>query len=418
MKRMVFAAVAALVTTGMLVASGSSEAPTDGQGPVEIVYYTYSASPNHLEELDAMVAQFNEQEDDITVRVETVGWDNYFTRLESQIAGGDPPDVFETNYENFVNYASKGMLLPLDEYAAGDSGVDVDLYYPRALQAFNLDGVQYGLPATFSTSVLFYNKDLFDAAGLDYPDASWTWDDALEAAQVLTDPDAGVWGLYSPIQFWEFYKKAAQNGGTLLADGEATIDAPENVEALEFMVSMIDEYGVMPRESDLAGVPNEQAFLDGDIAMLVSGIWMFDTFQDADFAWDITVEPGLANKATHYFADGLAISATTDHSEAAWKWISFFTASDEMVRTRMESNWGLPVLQDLSLVDAYLEQTPPDNREAVFDSLEYAIVPPVIERQNQMQDIVGLAIENVLLGNQTAAEALADADRQVDQLIR
>jgi multiple sugar transport system substrate-binding protein len=325
--------------------------------------------------------------------------------------------VFELNYENFVNYASKDVLLPLDSYLSADDTFDRSAYYERAIDAFEYEGTQYGLPATFSTSVLFYNKDLFDAAGLDYPDDSWTWEDALAAAQELTDRENDVWGLYSPVQFWEFYKKAEQNGGGLMEADGVTIDDSRNVEALEFMVSLIDDHQVMPREQDLAGVPNEQAFLDGNIAMLVSGIWMFETFRDADFAWDIAVEPGLRNKATHYFADGLAVSNATDHPEAAWKWVNYFTSSPEMVRTRMESNWGLPVVQDLELVEAYLQQTPPDNRQAVYDSLEYAIVPPVIERQNQMQDIVGQAIENVLLGNSNAAEALAEADRQVRSLI-
>lgn len=417
MKRMLAMMVIAFWVVAAVTAAGSTEEETSSVNDTEIVYYTFSASPNHLEELDEIVARFNEQENGVTVRVEAVGWDNYFTRLESQIAGGSPPDVFELNYENFVNYASKDVLLPLDSYLSADDTFDRSAYYERAIDAFEYEGTQYGLPATFSTSVLFYNKDLFDAAGLDYPDDSWTWEDALAAAQELTDRENDVWGLYSPVQFWEFYKKAEQNGGGLMEADGVTIDDSRNVEALEFMVSLIDDHQVMPREQDLAGVPNEQAFLDGNIAMLVSGIWMFETFRDADFAWDIAVEPGLRNKATHYFADGLGVSNATDHPEAAWKWVNYFTSSPEMVRTRMESNWGLPVVQDLELVEAYLQQTPPDNRQAVYDSLEYAIVPPVIERQNQMQDIVGQAIENVLLGNSNAAEALAEADRQVRSLI-
>jgi multiple sugar transport system substrate-binding protein len=409
--------VLAFWVVAVVTAAGRTEEETSSVNDTEIVYYTFSASPNHLEELDEIVARFNEQENGVTVTVEAVGWDNYFTRLESQIAGGSPPDVFELNYENFVNYASKDVLLSLDSYLAADETFSRNDYYERAIDAFEYEGSQYGLPATFSTSVLFYNKDLFDAAGLDYPDDSWTWEDALEAALELTDRENDVWGLYSPVQFWEFYKKAEQNGGGLMGADGITIDHPRNVEALEFMVSLIDDHQVMPREQDLAGVPNEQAFLDGEIAMLVSGIWMFETFRDADFAWDIAVEPGMRRKATHYFADGLSVSSASDHPEAAWKWVNYFTSSPEMVRTRMESNWGLPVVQDLELVEAYLDQTPPENRQAVYDSLEYAIVPPVIERQNQMQDIVGQAIENVLLGNTNAADALAEADRRVRSLV-
>lgn len=418
MKRTLSMIVLAFVAISLVTAAGSTEKATSSDGTTEIVYYTYSASPNHLEELDRIVSRFNEQQEGIAVRVEAVGWDNYFTRLESQIAGGTPPDVFELNYENFVNYASKGVLQPLDEFLSADESFDRDAYYPRALEAFNHDGTQYGLPGTFSTSVLFYNEELFDAAGLDYPTADWSWEDAVEAANELTNRDAGVWGLYSPIQFWEFYKKAAQNGGALLGPEGPTIDDPRNVEALDFMVSLIKDHGVMPEESELAGVPNEQVFLDGKIAMLVSGIWMFETFKDADFAWDIAVEPGLRQKATHYFADGLAVSSESDHPEAGWKWVKFFTSSPEMVRTRMESNWGLPVVQDLDLVESYLSKTPPENREAVYDSMEYAIVPPVVEQQSQLQDIVGRAIEDVVLGNKSSSEALSEANERVRRVMQ
>ncbi|MCF7944455.1 MAG: sugar ABC transporter substrate-binding protein [Spirochaetia bacterium] len=418
MKRLFMVCALVALAGGIIMAAGTQEKGIEPDSPSEIVYYTFSASPNYIEELDSIVSQFNEKEKDITVRVETVGWDDYFTRLEAQIAGGSAPDVFELNYESFVNYASKGVLLPLDAQIAEDEDFDTSIFSSRALEAFAYQGTQYGIPETFSTSVLFYNKDMFDKAGLEYPDASWNWDDTVEAAEQLTNKDAGIWGLYSPIQFWEFYKKAAQNGGELVSeDGSSiTIDAEENVEALELMLSFLDR-GIMPREEELGGAANEQAFLDGKVAMLVSGIWMFETFKDADFDWDIAVEPGISEKATHFFANGLAVSQSVENPEAAWKWVKFFTSSPEMVSVRMESNWELPAIQNKELVQNYLERTPPENRDAVYDSLDYVIVPPVIEKQNRMQDIIGKAIEEAVLGTKSAAEALTDADRQVERLV-
>lgn len=418
MKRLFMVCALVALAGGLIMAAGTQEKGIEPDSPSEIVYYTFSASPNYIEELDSIVSQFNEKEKDITVRVETVGWDDYFTRLEAQIAGGSAPDVFELNYESFVNYASKGVLLPLDAQIAEDGDFDTSIFSSRALEAFAYQGTQYGIPETFSTSVLFYNKDMFDKAGLEYPDASWNWEDTAEAAEQLTNKDAGIWGLYSPVQFWEFYKKAAQNGGELVSeDGSSiTIDAEENVEALELMLSFLDR-GIMPREEDLGGAANEQAFLDGKIAMLVSGIWMFETFKDADFDWDIAVEPEISEKATHFFANGLAVSKSVENPEAAWKWVKFFTSSPEMVSVRMESNWELPAIQNKELVQNYLERTPPENRDAVYDSLNYVIVPPVIEKQNRMQDIIGRAIEEAVLGTKSAAEALADADRQVERLV-
>lgn len=409
------------VVIGIATAGGTQEGKTEKDGQVQIVYYTFTATPHHLEDLDTIIARFNEKEPDIKIKVEAVGYTDgkYFTRLESLIVGGTPPDVFELNYENFIKYASKGVLQPLGSMVAQDTDFSSDTYRGAAFGSFSYKNEQYALPATFSTSVLYYNKELFDAAGVDYPTDEWTWDDAIRAAKKLTDPEKGVWGLYSPIQFYEFFKKSAQNGGRFFSkDGsEAVLDSKENIEALQFMVDLIHKHKVMPAEELLGGVSNEDTFAAGKIAMLVSGIWMFQPFSEVDFPWDIVVEPGMKQKATHFFADGVAISSQTKHKEAAYKWIKFYTSSSAMADIRIEKNWELPAISDLSLVQDYLEQSPPDNREAVYKSLDNPIPIPVIANQNEMIDIVNQAIEKVEYQKASAAEALKEADRQVDALL-
>jgi multiple sugar transport system substrate-binding protein len=388
--------------------------------PESITYFTFSAAPDHLEDLDRMIESFNAEHPNISVEVETAPFDEYFTKLQTLIAGGEAPDVFELNYENFVTFASKGVLADLTSHIDADSDAPTDVYYPRSYDAFNYNGLQSGLPATFSTVVLFYNKDLFDQAGLDYPSADWTWDDAVEAAQALTDADAGVWGLFSPIQFWEFYKKAAQNGCSFFNEDqtEVTIDAPECVEALQTMVDFVEADGVMPSDIDMAGQSDGDMFNSGQLGMLVTGIWMYGAFADAPFAWDIQVEPGLAEKATHFFANGVSAFAASEHRDAAYEWAKFFTSSPEMAEIRVESGWELPTLNNPEYVEGYLSQTPPDNRAAVFESLEYSIVPPVIARQNEMQDIVNQVIDLVKLGELTPADALAQAKVQIEELMQ
>jgi multiple sugar transport system substrate-binding protein len=389
------------------------------QEPVTLRYFTFSAAPDHLEELDQMIAIFEEAHPDIKIEVETAPWDDYFTKLQTMIAGGIAPDVFELNYENFVSYASKGVLLDLDPLAGADGAFDETVFYPRAQGAFNYNGMQLGLPETFSTVVLFYNKDLFDQAGLEYPAADWTWADAVAAAEQLTDAQASVWGLYSPIQFWEFYKKAAQNNCEFFNEdmSEATINSPACVEALETMVGFVDG-GVMPSDVDMGGISDGDMFTAGQIAMDVTGIWMFSAFEGADSAWDIQVEPGLEEQATHFFANALSVFAATKHPEAAWEWAKFFTSSPEMADIRVASGWELPALDNPEYFEDYLALSPPENRAAVFESLEHAIVPPVIERQNEMQDTINNLLEQVKLGQLTPQEALDQAKIEIDELLQ
>jgi len=394
--------------------------PTQPPAPVTITYFTFSAAPDHLKDLDEMIQIFQKAHPGISIKVETAPFADYFTKLQTLIAGGTAPDVFELNYENFVSFAAKGILLDLGPLAKADPDFKPDIFYPRAYNAFNLNGLQLGLPATFSTVVLFYNKDLFDKAGVAYPAANWTWKDAVDAAKKLTDPKAGIWGLYSPIQFWEFYKKAAQNDCNFFSADkkQVTIDAPECVEALETMVSFVTQDKVMPSDAEMGGVSDGDMFKAGKIAMDVTGIWMFAAFKDAPFAWDIQVEPGLKHQATHFFANAASVFAASKHPQEAWEWVKFFTTSPDVAKIRVKSGWELAALNNPAFFEDYLKLTPPANRSAVFKSLDFAIVPPVIERQNEMQDAINKLLDQVKLGKLTPTQALAQAKTQIEELLK
>jgi multiple sugar transport system substrate-binding protein len=388
--------------------------------PVTLNWFTYSAAPDHIEDMNAMIAVFESQNPNIKINMETAPWGEYFSLLKTKIASGQAPDVFELNYEGFVEYASKGVLLDMSSQMQADKDFDVNVFYPRALNAFNYNGLQLGLPSKFDTVVLFYNKDIFDEAGVAYPTAEWTMDDAVTAAKQIQEELPDVWGLYSPIQFWEFYKKAAQNGCEIFNEDmtEVLINSEACVDTVETMVGLITEEGVQPAESEFGGLKNEDFFAQGKLAMDILGIWMFSTYQDADFNWDIAVEPGLKVKATHFFSDAFVTFAATKHPEAAWKWEKFLTSSEEMVNLRLETGWSLPALNEPELFEDYLNRDNPENRQAVFESLEYAVVPPVITRQNEMTSIVGNYLEKVTLGQLSAQEALDQIKIEVEALIQ
>ena len=387
---------------------------TLAQDTVTIRYFNFSSDPDHVQDLADIVAAFEAANPGIEVEVSSAPWADYFTLLQADFVGGDPPDVFELNYENFVSYAANDVLLDLSSYLPADTP-----YYPRALEAFQYKGIQGALPETFSTVLLFYNKDLFDQAGVAYPTPDWTWADAVTAAKAIRALGDDIWGLYSPIQFWEFYKKAGQNGCQFFnADmTESTINAPECVEALELMVSFLNE-DIMPDEIELAGVVNEDLFKQGKLGMVVIGIWMFAMFQDAPFAWDIELEPGMANKGHHFFANGVAVAASTKHPAEAAALAQFLTASEEAATIRVETGWELPALDKPEYFESYLALDKPANRAAVFAALESPITPPVIERQNEMQDTINNLLNAVANGELDPQTALDTAKAELDKLIQ
>ena len=412
--------VAPVLIAGLALALGAcaqgsatkSVASTSG-GKTTIRYMNFSANGGHEKDLDTIKAAFEKANPDVTVQIETTPYDSYFTKLQTAVAGGTAGDAFELNYENFVTYASNGSLAEL-------KNVDGSKYKPSLLQAFGADGKQYGLPESFSNVVLFYNKDLFKAAGVAEPTAEWTWKDEQAAAAKLTDKSKKVWGDYQPISFFEFYKALGQSGGEFLSPDKktATFNSEAGRAAADFLVAKAGK--TMPTEADGAGTPDfdSKLFKNGKLAMWHTGIWMFSGMADAKFDWDIAVEPGNTKKASAMFTNGAVVSAQSKNQAAAQKWVTFLTSSDEMVQKRLETSWELPPVADEAKLSSYLDAGKPANRKAVFASLDATVLPPVIERQQEMQDAVSKELSSAAAGRKTVAAALTDAEKAVNALLK
>jgi multiple sugar transport system substrate-binding protein len=406
-------AAASVATLALALAGCSSSTADTPDGDITISYSNFISNGGNEEGLATIVAAFEADNPGITVDVSTLPYGDYFTTLQTDLAAGTQADVFDIEYSSFPSYVKDGVIAPLD-------GVDTSVYRASLAEAYAADGVQYALPSSFSDVVMFYNADLFDAAGVAYPTSDWTWADEKAAAAKLTDQDAGVFGDYQPISFYEYYKAVAQAGGDFLnADGTAVaFDSPEGIAAAEWLVSKSGS--VMPTVEQGAGTPDYDSglFASGNLAMWHTGIWMFGSLADASFNWDIAVEPGDSQKASAMFSNALAVSADTEQKEAAQKWAVFLTSSSSMVETRLASGWELPPISDDTLLTSYLDQGAPANRQAVFDALENVALPPTVATgQSEMQDIVTEELGEAAAGRKTVDEAVASAAERVNALI-
>eukprot|EP00611_Tribonema_gayanum_P004996 TRINITY_DN14233_c0_g1_i1.p2 TRINITY_DN14233_c0_g1~~TRINITY_DN14233_c0_g1_i1.p2 ORF type:complete len:287 (-),score=76.58 TRINITY_DN14233_c0_g1_i1:3-863(-) len=272
----------ALVAAATVVMTGC--APAADSGPVTVTYTNFISNDGNEENLQAIVDAFEAENPNITVEVTTLPYGDYGTALQTDLAAGTVSDVFDLEYSNYAAFQANGVLAPL-------TVADPAAYRPSLLEAYSTDGTSYALPSSFSTVVLFYNSDLFDAAGLDYPSSDWTWADEKEAALALTDQAAGVWGDHQPISFYEYYKVLAQNGGEFLnEDGTAVaFNTPEGLEAAEWLVNKSGT--VMPTIEQGQGTADfdTNLFKDGKLAMMHTGIWIFGAVADVPFGWDIAV---------------------------------------------------------------------------------------------------------------------------------
>ena len=397
--------VLALVLTLSLCASALAE-------PVTITYAHFSGAGAQEETLKKMIAVFEEKNPDIKIDLQITGYDDYFTKLATTVGGNNSPDVFEMNMENYLAYMLRCACADLTGL------VDASSYSEGTMAAVSSDGKLYAVPMSFSTCVLIYNKALFDQAGIAYPNDSWTWADVQVAAEAIKALGDDIWGIYQPITYNEFYKSVKGNGGSLLNEDYTafTVNSPENVAVLEAMVKRVRGEGhVQPTAEEMAGRGDWDLFQEGKLGMIITGIWAFPTFTEkCSFDWDIIVEPGYATKSTFFFANVNCVSPSSEKKEAAAKFADAMGSDPDIVQLRLDASWELPTIADQSKLSQYVEVTPPANRKAVFDSMDFAAAPPALKESGAASEIINNVLSTLEMNDISAQEALDDIQQQLE----
>jgi multiple sugar transport system substrate-binding protein len=323
----------------------ASESIAD-MGDIDLTYWMWNASqePTFRE----MADQFEEKYPNVTVNIELTPVSEYWTKLQTAVQGGDAPDVFWMNHLNLPLYADNGIVAPIDD-ALKPSGLSID-DYPDTVGLYNYNGAQYGLPQDLDTGGMWYNKQLFDEAGLDYPTADWTWDDVKSAAEVLTDESAGVYAIASSVDSQSnYYPTIWQAGGEILNEDLTSSgwDTPENKAGLEYWLDFI-EAGQSPTVAQLAETPADQLFPSGKLAMYYSGTWNVAPYsKDPAIAEMVDVAPYPAGIEEATFLGSLtsAVNAKSPNLAAA-KAFSLWTAGPEAAKIRVERQDKAPAHGD------------------------------------------------------------------------
>lgn len=272
--------------------------------------------------MEAIAAAYHEAHPEVTVNVEVTPWTEYWTKLGAAAEGGALPDVFWMHSNQFYVYAGADILLDLS-----DLGIDYTPYPEGITQKYQYEGKQLAVPKDYDTIALAYNKELFDKAGLKYPDDTWTWDTLLENAQKLTDEANGIYGFGAPLSDQSgFLDFIYQNGGFELKDNKSGYDTPETREALQFYIDLATKYKVSPTPQSFSDISADDQFKSGKLAMLYVGTWMMSdymAFDDIKDKFDLAVLPQGKVRATIYNGLGYSGAATTAHPEVVKDFIKF-----------------------------------------------------------------------------------------------
>ena len=403
-------ALSMVMTSGM--ATVANAAADDGK--TNVVFWN-SWTGGDGDTLEALVNKFNEESD--TVHVEMTRTTSFSDMLQTSLPTGEAADLVLLSTNEITRY--KSYLRSMDDIWE-NTGLKEEDFSPAYLNMCYNDDTLYAIPFQISTYMMYYNKDLFDQAGVTYPTDDWTQDDVQNAAEKIRALGDDIFGIWQPITYNEFFKVVAQYGGSLLNEDKTqfTINSEENIKAAQTLVDRVLVSNVQPNSVQQGGMGDWDMFMSGRLGMIPTGIWAFQTFtENCDFAWDIAVEPGSTQKATHFFSNCVVMNPETEHPEEVAEWLAWLTSSTESADIRLAAGWDLPALKDLNALSSYLEITPPDNRKAVFESLDYLVMPPVIEDYALMSDIIGQYLSAAADGTMTVTDALnaaqADCEAQI-----
>lgn len=274
---------------------------------------------------------------------------NWEIELSVQFVAGSAPDVIAAYGSKLYDWAEMGFLQDLAPLAVRD-GVDLSLFEQEALRQYTIDGALYALPSGVSTSVIYYNKDMFLEAGLPFPGDNWTWDDLREYAVRLTvRTESGVqrYGLafQGTLLYFNPWLRAA--GGIFFDPADKRrilLDQPEAFEALEFIAGMVRDE-ILLVEGAWWGPFHEQQY-----AMLYDGSWLLPHFLRLPVPFELGVAPmpiGPADRVAFLNSSSYVINAQTDVLDAAWQFVRFMT-SEEVLRLQLEADpGGIPALSTL-----------------------------------------------------------------------
>lgn len=265
----------------------------------------------------------------IDVELQVVPWGKYWTKLQTEAGNDNLPDVFWMNPFNFPLYASNEVVLPIDEMVE-KSGFDANAIPEGMRKIYSYNGKLFSLPNNRDAIVVWYNKKIFNDAGVEEPKADWTWDDFKAKTEALTNKDAGIWGTAAYLNFRQVWiNTIAQAGGSILSADEktSTWDTPDVATGVQYWAD-IAQAGWSPTVDQLSDTDQYSMFLSGKLGMLYAGSWVGISFSQSDIAkaGDLAVAvlpKGPVSNTASTSSLGNMIGATTKHVDEAYSFVEF-----------------------------------------------------------------------------------------------
>ncbi len=405
----------AVMALGMLP-MGALTARADDQVTIRYGIWDSNQEPT----LRAIADKFEEENPDIKIEIELTPYKDYFTTLETAATGGTAPDVFWMNAPNVTKYVRGGMLVELSDYIAGSESVSKEDFPESLINLYTVDGGWYGMPKGFDTVAVWYNKELFDNAGVAYPTDDWTWDDFVSIAQQLTDTENGIYG--AAVQLDEqagWYNTIGLFGGSVISEDKKTsgFGDPNTIKGVQCWKDLIDQ-GISPSYAQLSDTSSNTMFESGKLAMQWNGSWAVSEYIGIDEIKDkidvVSVPSVDGKKSCVIHGLGNVIFAKTEHPDEAWRFVEYLGGKEAMT---MQAEAAIDISARTETTSIWVDAHPEYNLQVYMDAAEYAYPYPASVNTSAWQSAMYEEIYAAFNGDKTVEEACTNLEASMNDIL-
>lgn len=415
------AALAACQVAAPEAAPGDAGMAADAE-PITIRYGRHDPAAGVVVTVDS----FHEEFPGIRVEVEQIG--EFHAKVPAMAAAGSLPDVVRSWEAMVLDMGRNDQFIDVQAMVDGTPDFNPEDFFENWWDYPVEGGKRYGIPDAIAPHVTFYNADLFDAAGVEYPDReSFTWDDFESKARAVSDPDNQIWGSETIPVGWHMFsvKQAWQNDGSFYSPDfkECWLDKPETIDGIQYWADLLQDGDVMPSPSQIVGIGGAGAAAEllvaGKIGMQRMGSWITASLVEAGFRFNIAPEPSQARQDTITHGAFNAIANSSENKEEAWEWINYncstqgiynYCAEAKFPGARRSTNEIAP-FPWVADVDFDVDW------DVIPESLAYGHVLPGPANEGEALKLIGDALEKVYSGDVQAVDVFPEVAPKVTAVI-
>lgn len=391
------------VLTSSIILGISGCGGSGGNSPKQsVVKLQLFGDPVEIAAYKELITAFEAVNPDVKIALIPVGKQpDHMAKLTTSFVGGDPPDLFLINFRRYGQFAEKNVLEQLGPRIFERGKIKVEDLYEQPVEAFTFNGSLTCIPQNVSSLVVYYNKTLFDKAGLPYPEASWQWPAFLRAAKVMTkntEKDGKVYGLGLEPYLIRLAPFIWQNNGEIVDDlakpTKLTFDSPAAIEALNYVRSLQAKHHVVPPLAETTAETVDSRFARGALGMLLQSRRYTATLRPIkNLDWDVAPLPSKLTEMTALHSDGYCMAKDSTVKDAGYRFIEF-AMSPAGADILAKSGRIVPAIKAIANSPVFLDETQPPKSARVFlDSIAHMRRTPNVGFWNEVETRVDPLLE-------------------------